>query len=277
MKPMFLIAAMFVLLSGRVADAATPPAAALDRLQEGHAHFIAGQSSVQCATASVREHLAEGQHPFACIITCSDSRVPPELLFDQSLGQLFVVRVAGNVISPEVVGSVEYAVEHLHTPLVVVLGHSGCGAVNAALGEAPPEGAVAALIHRIQPALEAAREKGYGPDDLPAATVRENARRGAQALLDGSRAMDDAVRTGELMVLSAVYDLHSGEISWQTQFCAAPVRAVPAAPVAEKPAEPAATPAAHSAPPSVLTKEPIAKAAAPKHVEPGSTYARRHR
>ena len=113
MKPQFFIAAMFVLLASRPVVAATPPEAALGRLQDGNTQFIAGQSSVQCATASVRESLAEGQHPFACIVTCSDSRVPPELLFARSLGQLFVVRVAGNVISPEVVGSVEYAVGRL--------------------------------------------------------------------------------------------------------------------------------------------------------------------
>jgi carbonic anhydrase len=277
MKSIVFIATMLVMLGLQIAFGATPPEAALLKLQDGNAHFVAGQSSVQCATASVRESLVEGQHPFACVVTCSDSRVPPELLFDQSLGQLFVVRVAGNVISPEVVGSVEYAVEHLHTPLVVVLGHSGCGAVSAALGDTPPEGAVNTLLNRIRPAIEAVKGKGYPESELAAATVREHARRGAEELIDDSRALDDAVAHGELMVLSAVYDLHSGEVAWQTQLCTPPARPIPA---------PATAAVAKPVPPVPPPPALIAKAAPPEEpakdvptqrIEPSSSYARRHR
>jgi carbonic anhydrase len=212
---------------------------ALAALRGGNARFVAGQPQAWCAGQEKRDALSNGQHPSACIITCSDSRVSPEILFDQTLGQIFVVRLAGNVVTPEAVGSVEYAVEHLHVPLVVVLGHSSCGAVAAALKDPDMTGPIGTLVSRIKPAVEIAKLKGFTGDELSAAVVSENARRGAQTMLECSRAIDEAVNSGELTVLSAVYDLKSGQVAWQTQLSApaketAPVAVAPAAPTPEK-------------------------------------------
>ena len=126
-------------------------------LIEGNARFISGKTLSKDLSSTRRIDLMKnGQHPFAVIVSCSDSRVPPELLLDQALGDLFVIRVAGNVITPVELGSVEYAVEHLKAPLVVVLGHEGCGAVTAAVqgGEIP--GSISAITDKIKPAVDGA-------------------------------------------------------------------------------------------------------------------------
>src|SRR5439155_1280302 len=127
-----VILALF--LVGRVrAEAPVTGAQALERLKAGNTRFAADKSNPKNIGKDRRAVLAKGQHPFAVVLTCADSRVAPELVFDQGLGDLFVLRVAGNIADPFVLGSIEYAVEHLHTPLIVVLGHESCGAVAAAL------------------------------------------------------------------------------------------------------------------------------------------------
>src|SRR5580765_5775321 len=113
--------------SGRKADNA------LQRLKAGNARFLAGTARFPTVQKEILADLAKGQHPYATILSCSDSRVPPELVFDAGFGELFIIRVAGNVLSPEVAGSLQYAGRHLHTPLFVVLGHTNCGAVGAAV------------------------------------------------------------------------------------------------------------------------------------------------
>src|SRR5205814_6637151 len=134
---------------------------ALAELKAGNARFVRGESQLR-DLPQARQALAAGQHPAAIILCCSDSRVPPELVFDQTLGRLFVVRAAGNVVDPALLGSIEYAVEHLGARLLVVLGHSSCGAVDAALkgGSASPN--LRALVERIAPA--AARAKRLDRD-----------------------------------------------------------------------------------------------------------------
>ena len=130
---------------------------ALTRLEEGNARFLRGEARFPVLQTDILADLAKAQRPFATILGCSDSRVPPELLFDAGFGDLFIVRVAGNVVSPEVLGSLQYAGVHLRTPLFVVLGHSGCGAVKAALAErqhGPTERrGIAQLLSIIQPGL----------------------------------------------------------------------------------------------------------------------------
>jgi carbonic anhydrase len=209
--------------------------AVLARLRDGNARFAASHSESGSVSAEKREELAVGgQHPLACIITCSDSRVPPEILFDQSLGDLFVIRLAGNVVSPEATASAEYAVEHLHVPVVVVLGHSNCGAVRAALdaGNHETAGPMGELLAYIRPALDAVKAKGFVEAEWYTATINENARRGAEELLRGSRVIDEAAQAGRVTVLSAVYDLHDGTVHWQMQLLAAvePMKAAPAEP-----------------------------------------------
>jgi carbonic anhydrase len=224
---------------------------ALNELRSGNSRFAAGHPNAWNITAEKREILSKGQYPKACIITCSDSRVSPEYLFDQSMGDIFVVRLAGNVITPEAVGSVEYAVEHLHVPVVVVLGHSGCGAVNAALSEGAVEGSIGNLLSYIKPAINAAKQKGFSGDELAGAVVSENARHGTEDLLNNSRLIDDAVKTGKVSVVSGTYDLKSGKVAWQNL-----IAAIPEAPVA---AAPAAAPAADKTVKVASTDKPAAK------------------
>ncbi|WP_459646002.1 carbonic anhydrase, partial [Kineococcus sp. NUM-3379] len=139
----------------------TDPDEALELLLQGNARFAAAHSQHRTHTAKRRLQVAEGQHPFATVLSCSDSRVPPELVFDQGLGDLFTVRTAGHVLAPPVLGTVQYGVEHLHVPLLVVLGHERCGAVSATLeavqkGSAPTGTAVDSLVDAIRPAAEQA-------------------------------------------------------------------------------------------------------------------------
>ena len=151
--------------------------------------------------------------PFAVIVTCSDSRVPPELIFDQALGDIFVVRVAGNVIDPVTLGSVEYAAEHLHAPLVVVMGHTECGAVSAAVegGEAP--GDIAAIVRRIEPAVALAKAGGATGADLAAKSVLLNVELQTKAV-EHSKILEELVHEGKLGIVGAEYDIRSGEITW---------------------------------------------------------------
>jgi carbonic anhydrase len=206
---------------------------ALTALMVGNARYVAGTPQVWSAGQDKRDLLSQGQHPVACVITCSDSRVSPEILFDQSLGDIFVIRLAGNVVTPEAVGSAEYAIEHLHVPLVVVLGHTSCGAIAAAMAEPDLTGPIGTIVSRIKPSVEIAKLKGFIGDDLSAAVAGENARRGTQSLLECSRAIEEAVNKGDVAVLSAIYDIQSGKVNWQTQLCA-PVQEI--IPVAATPA-----------------------------------------
>jgi carbonic anhydrase len=194
---------------------------ALGRLQSGNERFVEGKPNRWNAGEARREKLSAGQQPYACVITCSDSRVPPELIFDTGLGELFTIRMAGNVVTPEVVASADYAVGHLNCPVVVVMGHSNCGAVGAAMAESEYPEPLNTLIEQIRPSVDACHQKGYYDDDLYEAVIRENARSGAQALLSGSREIEEAVAQGRCVVLSAVYDLSTGEVSWQSQMQAA--------------------------------------------------------
>ena len=161
--------------------------------------------------------LAGGQKPFATIIGCSDSRVAPELVFDQGLGDLFVVRVAGNVADPVDLGSVEYAAEHLGVPAIVVLGHHGCGAVKAtaeavAKGE-KVEGNLGAIVGEIAPAVDAAR-KAPGKEGLLNDAAHANARRTAAALVERSAVVKKLVEEGKVKIAVAIYDVETGTIEW---------------------------------------------------------------
>jgi carbonic anhydrase len=197
------------------------PIEALARLSAGNARFIAGRRERSADTAddpAERARLAAGQQPFAAILTCADSRVPPELLFDQSLGELFVVRNAGNVADPVGEGSLEYAVEHLGVRLVVVLGHGSCGAVKAVCGAGGALPGHLADIQRAMPGLrEHAEERaraGRSPEGAIADAVARNATAQAEALLAGSPALAAAAAGGRLAVLPAVYDLAAGTVAF---------------------------------------------------------------
>ena len=190
------------------------PSEALLRLQDGNARFVAGQPQHPHESAHWRTQLEKGQHPFAVILGCSDSRVIPELIFDQGLGDLFVIRVAGNVVDTDVTASVEYAVDHLATQLVVVMGHSNCGAVTATLdhlesadGE-PAE--VVSLLNRIEPATLGIAHELPRPERIELA-VRSNVELAVRRL---SRVPDlhRSIEAGKLKIVGAVYDMHTGRV-----------------------------------------------------------------
>jgi len=190
------------------------PDEAVARLIAGNARFAAGKPSRPNQDGHRRDLLTGGQEPFAVVLGCADSRVPAELVFDQGLGDLFVCRTAGPVVDHAVLGSVEFAVEHLHVPLIVVLGHERCGAVTAAIqmaaGEYGPTGAVRDLVERVLPvAMTAAREGGSTAEQVSRA-VALNVQRVIAVLLDRSRPLTDAVADGSVGLVGAVYELDGG-------------------------------------------------------------------
>jgi len=187
---------------------------ALARLVAGNERFVAGEARFPTIEKEVLADLAKGQRPYATIIGCSDSRVPPELLFDTGFGELFIVRIAGNIVSPEVKGSIQYAAVHLQTPLFVVLGHQGCGAVDAALAGLT-EGAqererIALLLERITPGLSAVDLTLPAEQRLEAA-VEANVRWSLRQLLETPEAKARAAE-GVLKLVGAVYELTTGRV-----------------------------------------------------------------
>jgi carbonic anhydrase len=181
---------------------------ALGKLKEGNARFVSSKDSSTKPTAAKRAETGQSQHPFAIILGCADSRVPPEIVFDQNIGDLFVVRTAGNLVDDHALGSIEYAVEHLGARLIVVLGHERCGAVTAALASDTAPGHVESLVRDIQPAVKATKGKEGDVLDL---TIAENARLMAARIHSDAKLGDLAK---DLRVMSATYDLDTGEVKW---------------------------------------------------------------
>jgi carbonic anhydrase len=184
------------------------------RLVAGNERFVAGKARFPTVQKEILADLAKGQHPYATILGCSDSRVPPELIFDAGFGELFIIRVAGNVVSPEVMGTIQYAGVHLRTPLFVVLGHEGCGAVGAALdtmeGRAQEPERIALLLDTIIPGLRDL-PKALAPDERRNAAVEANVRWSIQQLLETPEAKARA-REGTMKLVGAVYELESGRV-----------------------------------------------------------------
>ena len=186
---------------------------ALQLLKEGNQRFAAGKSQHPSLDETRRLSLAkEGQEPVATILTCSDSQVPPELLFDRGLGDLFVVRVAGHVASTDAIASIEYAIGHLHTPIFVVLGHARCGTVTAVAQGAELPGYLPRLAEKIQPAIDRAKAAG-GLDIVPQA-VLENVWQSVQDSLSRSSTVHAQAKAGAVLVLGAVYDHETGKVEW---------------------------------------------------------------
>lgn len=197
------------------APAGLTPEAALNLLKTGNAEFL---TDAPCRQGETREHrlqIAAGQHPFAVLVGCSDSRVSPELLFGRGLGELFIVRVAGNTVGLTGLGSIEYAVGHLGVPLVVVLGHERCGAVQAAVevveSNATFPGRIGDMVEPIIPAVLLAKtEEG----DLLGNAVVANVRRVVTSIIESSPLIDESLQTGKLKVVGAVYDLEDGRVTF---------------------------------------------------------------
>lgn len=182
-----------------------------NRLVAGNARFVADQERPREFT-NTRRKLAQGQHPQAIVLTCADSRLSPELIFDANLGELFVVRTAGNIADPIVLGSIEYAVEHLHVNTIVVLGHEKCGAVAAAAsGEAMPTANLAAVVKKIEPALDAVRSQTTG-DEFVRRGIEANVRAVTKDLLTNSPILREKADESHLTVFPAIYRLESGKV-----------------------------------------------------------------
>src|SRR5262245_334103 len=193
----------------------------LQRLRDGNARFVADvRSHATNASRMHRGELAEGQEPFAIILGCSDSRVPAEIVFDQGLGDLFVIRVAGNIVAPSQIGSVEFAAAKFNTRLVVVLGHSRCGAVTETLEQLQRPTAQSRYLHsivdRVRPSVEAllSTDRRNNPEALIRDAVRANVRVSASQLRHGSDLLESLIAREGLLVVGAEYSLESGVVDF---------------------------------------------------------------
>jgi carbonic anhydrase len=183
---------------------------ALQKLLDGNARYVSAGPAYPNQTVERRTEIIKGQHPFAIIVGCSDSRVPPEIIFDQGLGDLFVVRLAGHVLNDEATGSIEYAVEHLGTRLIVVLGHAQCGAVTAVVKGGGAPGHISSIVHAIKPAVDRAKSR---PGDLLENAIRENVKMVVDQLQSSSPLLTNQVKDGGLKIVGAYYSLDDGKVT----------------------------------------------------------------
>jgi carbonic anhydrase len=186
----------------------------LTTLLDGNLRFTQGHPLHNNQDANRRQDVAQGQHPIAIIVGCSDSRVPPEIIFDQGLGDLFVVRVAGNVVDDHALGSIEYAIEHLHVGLVIVLGHDACGAVNAAVAGDVADAHIQSIVTAIQPAVKQARTM---PGNLLDNAIDANVRYVVSQLKKSEPILSHEVDAGHLKIVGARYNLATGAVRLLTQ------------------------------------------------------------
>ena len=201
-----------------------PAIEALERLREGNRRFVTDLRNGHALASHVRRNeVAAGQEPFAIILGCSDSRVPAEIVFDQGLGDLFVIRVAGNIVAPSQVGSVEFAAERFSTRLVVVLGHSQCGAIQATLDDLSPDMSgqrsyamrnLHSIVDRVRPAVEPLVRAGLTGEDLVREAARANVRASANHLRHGSDILEELIQRNGLLVVGAEYSLESGMVDF---------------------------------------------------------------
>src|SRR5216110_1831027 len=191
---------------------AVAPAEAISKLKEGNGRYTSGNLQHPGQTSERRAELTKDQHPFAVIVSCSDSRAPPEIVFDQGLGDLFIVRVAGNVINDEGLGSIEYSVDHLGARLILVLGHQSCGAVKAAretvAAKAKAPGHIESFITPIKPAVESTLN-----GDLDA-TIKANVKNVVQALRSSTPILKTKVDSGNVEVIGGYYSLDTGAVTF---------------------------------------------------------------
>lgn len=184
---------------------------AMQKLVEGNLRYVEGKTIHPNQDGPRRDALAKGQSPFAVIIGCSDSRVPPEVIFDQGLGDLFVIRLAGNIVDDFAIGSIEYAAEHLGTPLIIVLGHESCGAVSAAVSGSEIPGHIKTLVEEIQPAVDKAKSSG---GDVLENAIKFNVEAVVEKLKTSHPILDHLVEEGDLKIIGARYDLDEGVVTF---------------------------------------------------------------
>lgn len=196
--------------------AATPRPDAVSLLSEGNAAFVAGKSKHPRQTADRLAATANGQKPFVTILSCSDSRAPVELLFDQGIGDIFTVRVAGNVADTDELGTIEYGVDHLGTPTLVVLGHTKCGAVTAVCNGAEVHGHVPELVDNIAPAVEAVKAKRpqLAGADLVSEAIKANVFQSISDVIVKSPVVRTRLKDGKVTIVGAVYHIENGQVDW---------------------------------------------------------------
>ena len=206
----FIVVLCLVAVSGLVYAGAGEDS--LSKLQDGNKRFTSGEPAQKDIGNERRQELVKGQYPFATVLSCSDSRVAPEIIFDQGLGDVFIVRVAGNVVEPTTLGSIEYGAEHLHTPLLVILGHESCGAVKATLeAKGKPEGNIGAILKKIMPAVNTAKKSKKGPDETLNLAVQENVKNTYKDIMK-SKVIRELVDEGKLKIVAAEYYLGTGKV-----------------------------------------------------------------
>jgi len=189
----------------------------LKKLTEGNSRFVSGKIEAKdISDAKRKELLSKGQHPFVTIVSCSDSRVPLEILFDQGMGDIFVIRAAGNVVDDVGLGSVEYGVEHVGTPLLVILGHQDCGAVKATLAATEkPAGSIGAIVQKIKPAVDKAKASGKKTEDeLMELATRLNLKNVYHSMLQRSTVIRERVHEKKLKIVLGEYYLDSGKVEF---------------------------------------------------------------
>ena len=242
-------------------------------LEEGNERFVCGTLKHPHTDAAHRTAAAiEGQEPFVTVLTCSDSRVPVELIFDRGIGEIFTVRVAGNVADTDEIATIEYGVGHLHTPVVIVMGHSRCGAVTAVVKNVELEGLLPQLVDNIKPAAEIAKHEGGEESVIIANAIKANVWQSISDLLRRSAIVRKEIEAGGVSVIGAVYNLETGTVDWlgehpdQKTILATykpeskPVAAIPDAPTPRGPA-----PGFHTPDEPVKKSPPLASA------EPGES------
>ena len=215
MKQFRVVLALFVvvLFSGFV-FAGSAGDEALQKLMDGNKRYVSGSLMKKDLGDTKRKELLKGQKPFAIVLSCSDSRVPPEIVFDQGLGDIFVVRVAGNVVDPIALGSIEYGAEHLNAPLLFILGHSKCGAVTATIdAKGEPEGNIGAIVKKIMPAAEKAKKKGGTKDEILETAIQENVKNVYSDVMKKSKIVPHLVEEGKLKIAAGEYDITTGKVA----------------------------------------------------------------
>lgn len=196
-------------------ESAVTPDQALANLKEGNARYVSGKSEHPRQDAKRRaETVSGGQHPFAIVLSCADSREPVEILFDQGIGDLFVIRVAGNVADIDELGTMEYGADHLGAPLIVVLGHTKCGAVTAVVKGESVHGNIPQLVDNIVPAAKKVKDKGVSGDSAIPEAIKANVMQAIEDTFKHSEILRGRVAAGKLRIVGGVYDLEKGSVEW---------------------------------------------------------------
>lgn len=191
------------------------PDEAIKRLKEGNARFLSGKNALPHLTKDwLLETYNKGQHPFATVIACSDSRVPVEAIFNQGVGDIFTIRVAGNVVHTDETGSAEYGAGHLGTSVIVVMGHTKCGAVTAVVKGDKVGGSIPKLVDTIGPAAARSKAKGLKDDALINDAIIENVKESMDLLLKNSEEIAHLVHEGKVKLVGAIYHLENGQVEW---------------------------------------------------------------